>query len=232
MRLSFHTREQPLTNEDFSPAQFSNPAALTAGHPVLIVPGLNNSDANHWQTLWQQKLVNTRRITVKDWHRADLDKWRAAIKKSLDKIGAPTILVAHSFGALAAASIAADFPGQVAAVLLVAPADPDKFHIAHRLPDRPLGVPVHVIASSNDPWMKDSKAAYWALLWGANFLRLKNLGHINSDSAIGIWPEGLQQLQLLTYRASAATARSAAPQTLFSVDSPANGARVLHPVAR
>lgn len=175
-------------------------ATITAGYPVLIIPGLNNSDDNHWQTLWEKRFARAQRIEVKDWHQPDLDKWRAAIIKSLNEVNVPVILIGHSFGALASASIAAEFPEKIAAVLLVAPADPDKFHIAHRLPNKPLGVPVHLIASSNDPWMKDSKAAYWALLWGANFLRIKNLGHINSDSAIGIWPEGLQQLALLVKR--------------------------------
>lgn len=47
--------------------------------------------------------------------------------------------------------------------------------------------------------MTDSKAAYWALAWGANFLRLKNAGHINSHSNLGIWPQGLAQLRTLTH---------------------------------
>jgi uncharacterized protein len=177
-----------------------NPAQVVGEHPVLIVPGLNNSDENHWQTLWQNRLPKAQRIAVKNWHEADLDKWRNAIKKSLASINRPSILIAHSFGALAAASIAAEYPELIAAVLLVAPADPDKFQIADRLPERPLAVPVHLIASSNDPWMKDSKAAYWALLWGANFLRVKELGHINSHSNIGVWPQGLKQLELLVRR--------------------------------
>ncbi len=177
-----------------------NPAQVVGEHPVLIVPGLNNSDDNHWQTLWQNRLPSAQRIAVKNWHEADLDKWRNAIKKSLAGVDRPSVLIAHSFGALAAASIAAEYPELIAAVLLVAPADPDKFQIANRLPDRPLSVPVHLIASSNDPWMKDSKAAYWALLWGANFLRIKELGHINSHSDIGVWPQGLKQLELLVRR--------------------------------
>ena len=177
-----------------------NPAQVVGEHPVLIVPGLNNSDDNHWQTLWQNRLPSAQRIAVKNWHEADLDKWRNAIKKSLAGVDRPSVLIAHSFGALAAASIAAEYPELIAAVLLVAPADPDKFQIADRLPDRPLSVPVHLIASSNDPWMKDSKAAYWALLWGANFLRIKELGHINSHSDIGVWPQGLKQLELLVRR--------------------------------
>lgn len=183
-----------------SDQQILNPAHIVSGYPVLIVPGLNNSDANHWQTLWQQRIPNAERIEVINWHEAELDKWRNAIKKSLANLDRPAILIAHSFGALAAASIVADYPELIAGLFLVAPADPDKFEIADRLPERPLSVPVHLLVSNNDPWMKDSKAAYWSLLWGANFLRLKNLGHINSESDIGLWPQGLHQLKILVRR--------------------------------
>lgn len=164
---------------------------------LLIVPGLNNSDENHWQTHWQNGFNNSHRIDIQDWHLADLDKWRAGILRALAVVGRPSVLVAHSFGALAAASIAAEYPQWVEKLLLVAPADPDKFHIAQRLPQTPLSVPTQLIASSNDPWMKESKAALWAQTWGAEYLCIDNLGHINSDSNIGIWPEGLQQLAKL-----------------------------------
>src|SRR5690606_38109260 len=112
------------------------------------------------------------------------EKWRKGIKRALASIGRPSVLVAHSFGALAAASIAAEFPQWVEKLLLVAPADPDKFHIAQQLPQAPLPVPTQLIASSNDPWMAESKAAVWASAWGADYLRTQNLGHINSDSQI------------------------------------------------
>src|SRR5690606_11073043 len=66
--------------------------------PLLIVPGLNNSDENHWQTLWQQTFVRSRRIDIDNWHQADLEKWRKGIKRALASIGRQSVLVAHSFG--------------------------------------------------------------------------------------------------------------------------------------
>lgn len=173
---------------------------LVADLPVVIVPGLNNSDSLHWQSLWQDQLPDSRRIYVQDWTKADLDKWRSGILKSLRDLAAPALLIGHSFGALAAASIARDFPDLTAGVLLVAPADPDKFRIAAQMPQDLLPVPGVVIASDNDPWMKDSKAAFWSLVWGTDFLRLKGLGHINSQSDIGYWPEGIGQLERLVRR--------------------------------
>lgn len=165
--------------------------------PLVIVPGLRNSDEHHWQSLWQTRLPNSKRIQVDDWDTPDLDKWKAGIRAELNKLDKPAVIIAHSFGTLASASIAAEFPDQIAALFLVAPADPDKFRIAQRLPKTPLRVPAKIIASSNDPWLTDSKAAYWALQWGTDFLRLKNVGHINSESNLGFWPEGIQLLHQL-----------------------------------
>lgn len=171
--------------------------ALFKDLPILIVPGLRNSDERHWQSLWQTRLPNSKRIQIDNWDIADLDKWKAGIRAELDKLDKPAVVIAHSFGTLASASIAAEFPDKIAALFLVAPADPDKFRIAQRLPKTPLRVPAKIIASSNDPWLTDSKAAYWALQWGTDFLRLKNVGHINSESNLGLWPEGIQLLQQL-----------------------------------
>jgi predicted alpha/beta hydrolase family esterase len=177
-----------------TPVNFSH---LLEDYPILIVPGLRNSDAQHWQSLWQARLPNSKRIQVNDWDTPDLDVWKNGIKQALGVLDKPAIVIAHSFGALASASIAAELPEKIHALFLVAPADPDKFQIAKRLPQQPLRVPAKIIASTNDPWLTDTKAAYWALQWGADFLRLKNVGHINSESNLGYWPEGIQQLQQL-----------------------------------
>lgn len=174
----------------------------TRGHRVLIVPGLRDSDDQHWQSLWHKNIPNSSRIELDNWAIPDLEKWRKAIKKSLADINEPVVLIGHSFGALASASIAAEFPQKIIAVLLVAPADPDKFGIRSKLPQRPLQVPAKIIASNDDPWIRDSKAAFLALLWGADFLRIKQLGHINSNSNIGFWPEGINELRQLVRKAS------------------------------
>lgn len=169
--------------------------------PVIIVPGLRNSDEFHWQSLWQARLPNSKRIDVADWSTPNLDAWRAGIQAQLNKLDRPAVLIAHSFGALASAAIAAEFPEKIAALFLVAPADPNKFGIARRLPQDYLPVTTRLIASSNDPWMSETKAAYWASLWGADYLRIKHLGHINSESHLGVWTDGLAQLKALILKA-------------------------------
>lgn len=171
--------------------------------PVVIVPGLRNSDKYHWQSLWQARLPKSTRIHVDDWSTPDLAAWRAGIKAELDKLDRPAVLIAHSFGTLASAAIAAEFPEKIAALFLVAPADPDKFGIAQELPQDFLSVDAKIIASSDDPWMTETKAAYWALVWGTDYLRIKNVAHINSESNLGLWQEGIKELHQLVCKAKA-----------------------------
>lgn len=169
--------------------------------PVLIVPGLRNSDEHHWQSRWEENLPNSKRIELAEWDTPDLEKWKQGIRAALQHFDKPVVVIAHSFGTLASASIAQEFPEKIAALFLVAPADPDKFQIAAQLPQQPLPVPAQIIASSNDPWLTEAKAAYWALLWGTDYLRFKNVGHINSASNLGDWTEGVTQLQRLLRKA-------------------------------
>jgi uncharacterized protein len=170
---------------------------ILAGYSALIVPGLNNSDARHWQSLWQRQLPQSKRIALDDWATPNLEKWCIAIEQILNASKAPMVLIAHSFGSLASARIAGLFPEKIAALLLVAPADPDKFFLADKLPHEVLAVKAQLVASTNDPWMQVEKAAHWASIWGAKFLAVENLGHINSESNVGIWPQGVEQLRAL-----------------------------------
>lgn len=175
--------------------QPKNPLQRVAkDYPVVIVPGLNNSDSNHWQSLWHQRLPTSRRVQLPEWSTPDLAKWKQGIAEALQGLSQPAVIIAHSFGTLASASFAAEHPDKIAALFLVAPADPDKFGITAHLPQGNLPVPSKIIASSNDPWLNEIKAATWALQWGADFLRIRNLGHINSDSQLGIWDQGIEEL--------------------------------------
>ena len=43
---------------------------------ILIIPGLGGSEADHWQTRWEQKLSTARRVVQDDWDRPVLEAWR------------------------------------------------------------------------------------------------------------------------------------------------------------
>jgi predicted alpha/beta hydrolase family esterase len=168
---------------------------------VILVPGLHDSGPGHWQSRWQRRHPECWRVVQDDWSNPDLPAWMARLDavRALDP--RPALLVAHSFGCLAAvASIAAD-PHKVAGALLVAPADPAKFGVADQLPVAPLPCPTLLISSVNDPWMRADHAGLWAQRWGSELVAAGALGHINAESGLGDWPLGWEKLHLLYDRA-------------------------------
>lgn len=159
---------------------------------ILIVPGLRNSGAAHWQTWFGEQLPNTRRVEQNDWGKADLSVWAARVRDAIDAASEPVWIVAHSFGCLASVTAAFVRQEKIRGALLVAPADPHRFGEPTALLEERLTFPSLVVASSNDPWVKDSIARQWADIWGSDFLNIGDAGHINVDSGHGPWPQGLQ----------------------------------------
>lgn len=164
---------------------------------VLIIPGLHNSGDAHWQTWLQSQYKGAVRVNQQHWDRPDLDAWAARIGHTISRARPDSqwIAVAHSFGCLALAHyLASNAHHQLAsragiqAALMVAPADPIKFDLAHRLPQSGLGLASTVIGSENDPWMPLQRAQEWADRWGARFQNLGAAGHVNTESGYGPWP--------------------------------------------
>lgn len=110
----------------------------------------------------------------------------------------PTLIVAHSFGCLTTVHSLARDPEGVAGVLLVGPADPDKFGVAAQLPHKRLPCPGILIASQTDPWMTLEHAAQWARRWNCKYIDGGAIGHINAESKLGDWIYGQAQLQTLS----------------------------------
>ncbi len=172
-------------------------AALFPQFQVIIVPGLHNSGPGHWQSLWQAAHPECRRVEQDDWDHPELDAWVARLDQLRASDPRPALLVAHSFGCLTAAASIARNPAGAAGALLVAPADPDRFGVAARLPRTPLPCPSMLLASADDPWMGAAQAARWARLWGADLVETGSLGHVNADSGLGDWPDGQRHLHRL-----------------------------------
>jgi predicted alpha/beta hydrolase family esterase len=162
---------------------------------VLIVPGLHGSDPEHWQSRWQRLYPSFERVEQADWETPDLSAWSARLEQALCCSSRPALVVAHSFGCLATVHAASRGVPNVAAALLVAPADPGKFGLSGPLSVCPLTKSSLVVGSRNDPWMASQQAEFWAKMWGANFLCAGDLGHINTASGIGDWSFGLSLLQ-------------------------------------
>ncbi len=168
---------------------------------VILVPGLNDSGADHWQTRWQAAHPEFWRVSQDDWSNRDLPAWAARVDQLRALDARPSLLVAHSFGCLAALYSIVANPRGVAGAFLAAPADPDKFGVGAMLLSSVLGCPTLVVSSTNDPWMRAEQAAWWARRWGSELHNAGALGHINAESGLGDWPEGQEKLQLLYERA-------------------------------
>jgi predicted alpha/beta hydrolase family esterase len=172
--------------------------AVHAPIRTLIVPGLNNSEADHWQSCWQNLYPNFERVEQAHWDVPDLQAWSEQLQRVLCSDPRPTLIVAHSFGCLTTVHRAHIGAPNVIGALLVAPAEPKKFGVDDVLHDAHLDFPSIVIGSTDDPWMSFDRAIYWTKQWGSEFVNAGALGHINAESDLGYWKFGLLQLQRLT----------------------------------
>lgn len=155
----------------------------------LMVPGLNNSDANHWQSLWEARLHSVSRVEQLHWERAELDVWADQVAAQIKKTKARWV-IAHSFGCLATVRALSRENLQVEGIFLVAPADPDKFAVRHLLPSSGLSVPATIVGSLTDPWFSWEKVEFLAKQWQTPLYCAGDAGHINSQSGHGQWTEG------------------------------------------
>ncbi|HZU62210.1 MAG TPA: alpha/beta hydrolase [Novosphingobium sp.] len=166
---------------------------------VLTVPGLNNSGPEHWQSLWEQQRGDCLRVELGQWDRPHRNSWVNNLNLAIRAAEGPVYLAAHSLGCLAVAWWAQMEPKAaqlVAGALLVAPPEVDFTPEDPRLvgfsptPCAPLPFPSVLVASSNDPYMDAHAARYLARMWGAEFVNVGRMGHINACSQIGDWPQG------------------------------------------
>jgi predicted alpha/beta hydrolase family esterase len=192
--------------------------SLHADPPILIVPGLGGSGADHWQTVWQSRLRRARRVTQEDWDRPCLEEWldplAAAVRQSPG-----AVLLAHSLGCALVAhlvQLSPDLP--IAGAFLAAPADVDaRRHVPFRasgfapMPLAALPFPSVVVASTNDPYVALDRARLFAQRWGARFVDVGRKGHINVAAGCGPWPEGRVILQHLLERIAASPAAHGVP---------------------
>ncbi|MGR4868485.1 RBBP9/YdeN family alpha/beta hydrolase [Variovorax sp. LARHSF232] len=174
---------------------------------VLLLPGWQNSDPEHWQSRWET-LYGDKRVEQHDWMRPLRGDWQVQLEEAVLATDRPVVLVAHSLGCVLAAAWAlhSRHTHKVRGALLVAPADLERDDLRQLIPGwSPIGrqrlpFAAHVVASSNDPYSDFARSRHLAADWGARFSDVGPLGHINAESGLGNWPEGrrwLQELQQL-----------------------------------
>ena len=132
---------------------------------TLLVPSLEGCGEGHWLNWMETAIPDARRFIPPEQSSTDLSEWSAALRWDIEHCDAPVFIIAHGFGCLAAVRAAFDAPDRVEGAVLVAPWDPDNLRLAWMLPEEPLGFPASIVASTNDPNMRLSKAAFWAGFW-------------------------------------------------------------------
>ena len=165
---------------------------------ILSLPGWRSSDERHWQTLWEAQRGHLR-VEQSDWEWPRRGDWMARLDEVLSQDTAPTVLVAHSLGCQLVASWAAHskLSTRVCAALLVAPADTEREDLPPQLFNwRPiirqaLPFPSLVVASRNDRYCQWERAVELASGWGSQLMNIGDQGHLNSDSGLADWPQGL-----------------------------------------
>lgn len=170
----------------------------------FIVPGLGNSDANHWQTFFENSAENFQRINQQGWDTPDCDEWIKTIDETVSQYDPSTvILIGHSLGCITIAKWAKLYGRTIKGALLVAPSDIESplytFTSSGFTPivlDK-INFNTIVVTSSDDPWVTLKRATFFADNWGSQLINIGNAGHINTVSGYGQWQEGLGILKLL-----------------------------------
>jgi predicted alpha/beta hydrolase family esterase len=174
------------------------------GTRVLLLPGWLNSGPQHWQTRWEQ-LYGWQRVEQADWQWPSRGDWMARLEEVVLEGDAPVLLAAHSLGCHLVAAWAAhsQHAGRVRGALLVAPPDLEQPATPPQLRGwRPvvrdrLPFAATAVLSSDDPFGALPATQALAEAWGATVQIAGARGHLNGDSGLGGWPEGLALLQQL-----------------------------------
>ncbi|VVD72065.1 RBBP9/YdeN family alpha/beta hydrolase [Pandoraea soli] len=185
--------------------------SLVSSPTVLIVPGLRDYVADHWQTHLECTLPNARAVPPLEHDKLSLAARVAVLDATLASIEGPVILVAHSAGVMIVAHWAMRHDRAILGALLATPPDleapmPDGYPRLDALraqgwlpmPRRKLPFPSIVAASTNDPLARVERVAELAQVWGSRFVDLGAVGHLNPAGGYGVWPRATELIAELS----------------------------------
>lgn len=186
---------------------------------VLIVPGLRDHVADHWQTHLERRLSSVRKVVSVPPLEADKLSCAArvaAVQRSIEAIEEPLIVVAHSAGVVMlvhwaqAHAHSHAHARNIQGALLAAPPDfeallPAGYPTQEALrangwlpvPRQALPFRSIVAASTNDPLATFDRVEQMANEWGSELVKVGAVGHINPASGFGAWPLAEQFIRSL-----------------------------------
>ncbi|WP_042435634.1 RBBP9/YdeN family alpha/beta hydrolase [Streptacidiphilus anmyonensis] len=181
---------------------------------VVLVPGLRDHVAEHWQTALSATLTAAGRAvrTVPPLTRDRLSRAAQvdALQRVVSDVDGPVVLVAHSAGVITAVHWAQEHHAEVTGALLATPPDfdtplpeghPSPEVLAEHgwtpVPRKPLPFPSTVAASADDPLAAFAQVVELARDWGGRLVELGPVGHLNPASGYGPWPQAVALLEQL-----------------------------------
>ena len=166
----------------------------------LVVPGRGVPCADHWSRGWvsaDPEFTWAPEPPGPPFVAADRV---AALHAAISADDEPTILVAHSAGCLIVAVWASEHTGPVRAAVLVTPPyvapgwtpeSPETFDgFVGTVPRQPLPFRSIVVASRNDPMATFEQFQAYARDWGSELFDAGPVGHLDSKTGFGAWPDG------------------------------------------
>ena len=169
---------------------------------TVFVPGYQNSFNGHWQEIWcnqfndSSESENSYWVEQNDWQNPHCVDWVEALNSLVQSLEGPVLFVTHSLGGSTVVEWSNKYTANIVGAFIVAVPDvhdanlPKAISGYQALPLTTLPFPSIVLASTDDPYCKIDRAAYFAEAWGSQFVNMGDLGHINVESNINEWPEG------------------------------------------
>lgn len=173
---------------------------------IIHLPGIGNSGKLHWHSRWEDADPSIRRFAPANWDAPDLSDWIAALEQAVRAAQTPPVLVAHSLACLLVAhwQQVSGFPIKGAFLVAVpnpqSPAFPPQAASFANVPERELRFPSLIVASTNDPYGSLPYVETRAKQWGSELQIIGAAGHINGQSELGDWPDGLALLRAFESR--------------------------------
>ncbi|MEY9964259.1 putative alpha/beta hydrolase family esterase [Streptacidiphilus sp. MAP12-16] len=182
--------------------------------PVVIVPGLRDHVADHWQTILAERLAaagrDVRTVPPLTSDQLDCEARVSALEQVVAQIPGPPVLVAHSAGVMITVHWALRTRRLVHGALLATPPDfdtpmPEGYPTPEVLrqngwtptPRYALPFPSIVAVSDDDPLAHPKRVAELAEAWGCSVVGLGPVGHLNPASGYGLWPQAEELVRAL-----------------------------------
>lgn len=167
---------------------------------TVFVAGYGNSTEGHWQYAWHKRISNSYWVEQADWNSPDCADWVEALDALVQTIEGPILFVSHSLGGNTIVEWSRKSSANIFGAFMVAVPDVQSEHFPNEIsgyqtpPLEKLPFPSMVLASTNDPYSTLDRTGYYAQAWGSDQTIVGDLKHVNADSNIGEWPEGLDLL--------------------------------------